>query len=85
MEDCDINYLTWSDTGKPGLLFVHGHNAHSHWWDFIAPSFSENHQTVAMDMSGMGDSDHRDEYSNDLYAKEIVATADAAGLGEDAI
>jgi pimeloyl-ACP methyl ester carboxylesterase len=84
VEDCDINYLTWSDTGKPGLLFVHGHNAHSHWWDFIAPSFSENHQTVAMDMSGMGDSDHRDEYSNDLYAKEIVATADAAGLGEDA-
>ena len=85
VEDCDINYLTWSDTGKPGLLFVHGHNAHSHWWDFIAPSFSENHQTVAMDMSGMGDSDHRDEYSNDLYAREIVATADAAGLGEDAI
>ncbi len=85
VEDCDINYLTWSQQGTPGLLFVHGHNAHSHWWDFIAPSFSGDHQTVAMDMSGMGDSDHRDAYTNDLYAKEIVATADAAGLGEDAI
>lgn len=85
VEDCDINYLTWSNEGNPGLLFVHGHNAHAHWWDFIAPAFAASHQTVAMDMSGMGDSDHRDSYTNDLYAKEIVATADAAGLGNDAI
>lgn len=85
VEDVDINYLTWSQTGSPGLLFVHGHNAHAHWWDFIAPDFKANHQTVALDLSGMGDSDHRDAYSNDTYAKEIVAVADAANLPSDSI
>lgn len=85
VEDCDINYLTWSDSGTPGLLFVHGHNAHAHWWDFIAPAFKQNHQTVALDMSGMGDSDHRDAYSNDTYVKEIIAVADDANLPKDSI
>ena len=85
VEDCDINYLTWSQTGTPGLLFVHGHNAHAHWWDFIAPAFKADHQTVALDMSGMGDSDHRDAYSNDTYAQEIIAVADAAKLPPDSI
>jgi pimeloyl-ACP methyl ester carboxylesterase len=85
VQDCDINYLSWSDSGEPGLLFVHGHNAHAHWWDFIAPAFSQDHQTVAVDMSGMGDSDHRDAYSNDTYAKEIIAVADATGLGSGSI
>ena len=31
VEDSDINFLKWSDQGNPGLLFVHGHNAHAHW------------------------------------------------------
>ncbi len=77
--DCDINFLKWSEpassTGQ-GLLFVHGHNAHAHWWDFIAPAYKDQYQTVALDLSGMGDSDHREEYSTDTYAKEIIAVAD---------
>ena len=85
VEDIDIQYRSWSGAGNPGLLFIHGHNAHSHWWDFIAPAFRDDYHTVAMDLSGMGDSDHRDEYSADTYAAEIVAVADAAGLGTDTI
>lgn len=80
VDECDINYLSWSGPGNPGLLLVHGHNAHAHWWDFIAPSYMNDYQTVALDLSGMGDSDHRDEYSADLYADEIVAVADASDL-----
>ncbi|MBT4160996.1 MAG: alpha/beta hydrolase [Gammaproteobacteria bacterium] len=74
--ECEITYFYWSEPGSPGLLFVHGHNAHAHWWDFITPSYKDEYQTVALDLSGMGDSDHRDEYSADLYAEEIVAVAD---------
>lgn len=76
VEEVDINFLYWSDPGNPGLLFVHGHNAHAHWWDFIAPAYKDDYQTVAIDLSGMGDSDHRDEYSADTYASEILAVAD---------
>lgn len=81
----DINYLYWSEAGNPGLLFVHGHNAHAHWWDFIAPSYKDDYYTVALDLSGMGDSDHRDEYSAEMYAKEIIAVADHCNMGPETI
>ncbi len=85
VDGSDINYLHWSAAGHPGLLFVHGHNAHAHWWDFIAPGYSKDYQVVAPDLSGMGDSDHRDEYSADIYGREIVAVADACAMPEDTI
>jgi len=81
----DIHYLSWSKPGRKGLLFVHGHNAHAHWWDFIAPRYKAEFHTVAIDLSGMGDSDHRDEYSADRYALEIKAVADAADMSSDTI
>lgn len=85
VEDVDINYFKWSQPGNPGLLFVHGHNAHAHWWDFIAPAYKDDYQTVALDLSGMGDSDHREEYSSDTYAKEILAVADKNEMPENTI
>jgi len=85
VEDIDINYLSWSKPAQSGLLFVHGHNAHAHWWDFIAPSFMDDHQTVALDLSGMGDSDHRDAYSNDTYAEEILAAADENQMPQETV
>ncbi len=85
VDDADIHYLAWSDAGNPGLLFVHGHNAHAHWWDFIAPSFRDEWQVAALDLSGMGDSDHRDEYSADTYAAEILAVADKLNMPDDTI
>ncbi len=85
VEDADIHYLSWNKPGPKGLLFVHGHNAHAHWWDFIAPRYKGQYHTVAIDLSGMGDSDHRDEYSADRYALEINAVADAAEMSADTI
>jgi pimeloyl-ACP methyl ester carboxylesterase len=85
VEDIDINFFKWSDPGNPGLLFVHGHNAHAHWWDFIAPAYKDDFQTIALDLSGMGDSDHRDDYSADTYAKEILAVADKNEMPENTI
>ena len=92
VEGVDINYLTWGgDAGadqtstKPGILFVHGHNAHAHWWDFIAPAFLEKYQVAAVDMSGMGDSDHRDSYLRDTWAKEILTVADEARLPNNTV
>ena len=85
VDGTDVNFLYWSEAGKPGLLFVHGHNAHAHWWDFIAPNYADKYQAVSLDLSGMGDSDHRDEYSAGIYAKEIVAVADICAMPRDTI
>jgi pimeloyl-ACP methyl ester carboxylesterase len=86
VDDCDVVYRTWA--GAPdgtGVLFIHGMNAHSHWWDFIAPQFAADYRVAAMDLTGMGDSDFRYEYDPAVYASEIVAVLDAAGFGPNSI
>ena len=85
VRDCDINFLSWSDKGNPGLLLVHGHNAHAHWWDFIAPFFKDDFQTVALDLSGMGDSGAREDYSASIRALEIKGVLADAGLGGEVL
>ena len=67
-----IHYVTWGDSSNPVLFFVHGYAANTHWWDFIAPHFVEDFYVVAVDLSGMGDSEQREFYSQDLYSDEIL-------------
>ena len=78
-EGAKIHYLTWGDTKNPGLFFIHGFSANAHWWDFIAPAFTEDYCVVAIDLSGSGDSDHRETYSQEMYANEIKAVCDDMG------
>lgn len=88
VDDCDVVYRIWnpSDRGnKPGLLLIHGMNAHSHWWDFIAPQLTDRYCVAAMDLTGMGDSDYRYSYEGATYAEEIRSVCDAAGFGNDVI
>ena len=80
VEDCDVAYRRWGEPGRPPLLFIHGMNAHSHWWDFIAPAFADDYSVVAMDLTGMGDSDYRYDYTGEIYAREVVAVCDDAQL-----
>src|SRR6266446_8438913 len=80
VESCRIHYLRWGQTGKPGLLFVHGGYAHAHWWDFIAPFFAADHCVAAIDLSGMGESGYRRTYTAELYAKEVLAVCSEAGF-----
>jgi pimeloyl-ACP methyl ester carboxylesterase len=73
-----INYLSWGESGRPGIVFVHGGAAHAHWWSHVAPAFLADHSVAAIDLSGHGDSDRRDEYSLDLWCDEVAAViADA--------
>ena len=77
--DKSIHYLVWGDENKKGLFFVHGYSAHAHWWDFVAPAFLDNFCAVAIDLSGSGDSDHREEYTQETFANEIKAVCDDMG------
>ena len=82
VDECDVVYQQWGDaaSGRPGLLFIHGMFAHSHWWDFIAPAFMEDFTVLAMNLTGMGDSDYRYRYDAGTYADEILAVCADAGL-----
>ena len=80
VEGCRIHYLRWGKANRPGLLLVHGGFAHAHWWDFIAPLFTEHYCVAAIDLSGMGDSGYRRSYSGELFAREAMAVCVDAGF-----
>lgn len=76
IDNCPIVYQTWGKADNPPLFLLHGNGAHAHWWDFIAPSFMDDYFVIAPNLSGMGDSGHRDFYSSDVYVHEIKALCD---------
>lgn len=77
-----VHYLAWNpdEYRKPGLVFVHGFRGHAHWWDHIAPLFTDDYRVYALDLSGMGESGWRSQYSPLLYAGDIAAVVKHAGL-----
>ena len=83
VEGCSIHYQLWGNPENPCVVFIHGFSAHSHWWDFIAPLIAEQQYCVAaMDFSGAGDSGHREAYSREQYAQEVLGVAQDAGFAK---
>jgi pimeloyl-ACP methyl ester carboxylesterase len=80
VEGCGIHYLRWGRRGLPGLVLVHGGAAHAHWWSFLAPLLNASHDVVALDLSGHGDSHRRSVYTRELWAREVIEVAHAAGF-----
>jgi len=76
-----IHYQTWGEVGLPGLVLIHGSNAHLEWWRFVAPLLADQFRVAALDLSGNGDSDHRDRYDGVTLAEEVWAVCQAAELG----
>ena len=85
VDGCRMHYLRWGEAGKPGLLLVHGSGAHAHWWDFVAPFFTEHYCVAAIDLSGMGDSGHRAKYSSEMFVQEVIGVCADAGFGDNPI
>jgi pimeloyl-ACP methyl ester carboxylesterase len=77
---CAIHYLAWGEPGRRGLVFVHGGGAHAHWWTPLAATFAREFRVAAIDLSGHGDSGHRDVYELEQWTDEVVAVAGAAGM-----
>ena len=72
----EIKYFVWGDRSKKPLLLLHGYNAHSFWWDHIAPALTESHCVVALDFSGMGESARREEYSQEIFVEDVKGVID---------
>jgi pimeloyl-ACP methyl ester carboxylesterase len=81
-EGAKIEYYTWGQKGRPGLLLLHGGGAHALWWAHIAPFFADTHRVTALSWTGMGGSDWRKRYAIEQHARDMRAVAEAAGLFE---
>jgi len=64
--------------GRSCVVLVHGFAAHRHWWDWVVPELTVDFRILRIDLSGHGESDHRDEYSIETWASEVVAAKLAA-------
>jgi pimeloyl-ACP methyl ester carboxylesterase len=80
VEGASIHYRAWGERSQTGTVLVHGGAAHSRWWDHVAPQLSAGRRVVALDLSGHGDSDRREDYQLDLWAREVVDVATGAGI-----
>ncbi|MDN5913558.1 MAG: alpha/beta hydrolase [Pseudonocardia sp.] len=76
-----VRYLTAGPKDAPSLVVVHGGTAHAQWWWPVAARFARDHRVVLPDLSGHGTSDHREEYSFDGWATELVAVIEKAVPG----
>jgi pimeloyl-ACP methyl ester carboxylesterase len=72
-----IAYRAWGKSGDPVAVLVHGGAAHAGWWDHVAPHLAAGHRVIAIDLSGHGDSGHRETYSLETWADEVMAAAGA--------
>jgi len=94
VDGASIAYRMWGDPAGRSIVLVHGGAAHSRWWDHIAPLLTSGSassggddppvpprswKVVAVDLSGHGDSDRRDRYSLDTWAREVLAVVAEAG------
>lgn len=77
-----LHYLTWNEEKEnyPPLVFLHGFLGHAHWWDFLAPFFMDRYRIVALDLSGMGDSAHRQSYGALRFARDILGAIEQLKL-----
>jgi pimeloyl-ACP methyl ester carboxylesterase len=80
VDGASIHYLAWGERGRRGLVFVHGGGAHAHWWSHVAATFAHEFRVLAIDLSGHGDSDHREAYALEQWTDEVVAVAADGGL-----
>jgi pimeloyl-ACP methyl ester carboxylesterase len=80
VDGASIHYRAWGPAGQPGVVLVHGAAAHSRWWDHIGPLLADDRRIVAIDLSGHGDSAHREDYDVDQWADEVLAVAAAGGI-----
>ncbi|MCU1394958.1 MAG: Alpha/beta hydrolase [Ilumatobacteraceae bacterium] len=80
VDGAHIHFVAWGQPGRRGLVFVHGGAAHAHWWTHIAATFAAQFRVVAIDLSGHGDSHHRDRYTLEHWTDEVIAVTEAAGI-----
>ena len=82
VDGCAVRYRELGQQDGIPILLVHGGAAHAGWWLDIAPALAVDYRVVVLELTGHGDSDGRDAYSPEQWAREIAAVARATGAGQ---
>lgn len=80
-DGCRVRYVRAGTPGRPLVLLVHGGGAHHGWWAGVVPELAERFDLIIPDLSGHGDSEHREHYGPELWAAELAAIVEQEGGG----
>jgi pimeloyl-ACP methyl ester carboxylesterase len=76
-----LHALEWTRPGAPGLCFLHGGSAHSHWFDHVVTPFVERYHVLALDQRGHGESQwpRPPAYATEDFVADLLGVMDAMG------
>lgn len=80
--NANIRYFHWGKAHNQPVILIHGLLSHRRCWAFVAPLLAENYNIFAMDLSGMGDSSHSNNYTLEKRIDEIKDFAEGLNLKE---
>jgi len=77
-----LHALDWGTAGSPPVLLLHGAAQTAHSFDEVAPALARDHDILALDQRGHGDSDWAARYDRDAFGDDIAAVLDAQGWSD---
>ena len=80
VDDVRMHYFRWGNPAAPPVIMTHGFLSHARCFAFVAPYLAENYHVVAYDLSGMGDSEVREDCDMEARGREMIGVARATGL-----
>ncbi len=82
IEGIPIGYEVYGE-GTPCLVFVHGWSCDRSYWERQLSHFARQHQVVAIDLAGHGESGaDRTTWTMGAFGEDVVAVADKLGLDQ---
>ncbi|MFM2078933.1 MAG: hypothetical protein RJA49_2823 [Actinomycetota bacterium] len=67
-------------SGNPALVLIHGITENRRMWHPLLSSLGQEHEVLAVDLRGHGESDIEDPYDPITYATDVAETVQALGL-----
>jgi pimeloyl-ACP methyl ester carboxylesterase len=77
-----LHFAEAGDRESPRVVLLHGGGANLHWWDHLIPELARDHNVVALDFRGHGDSDHPDTLEVGAFHRDLEALLAQLGSRE---
>ncbi|HZP40199.1 MAG TPA: alpha/beta hydrolase [Candidatus Binatia bacterium] len=76
-----FHFLDWGSAGRPRLLLLHGGAQTAHSWDDVAPDLARDHDVLALDQRGHGETDWAPDggYRREDFVADVHAFLDDRG------
>lgn len=76
-----LHYLDWGGSGPP-LILIHGLGENPHYFDDLAPAFTDRFRVVAYARRGHGQSDAKGPYDTATLTEDLRALMNGLGIAK---